>query len=291
MILLFHIGFLPIDWKDIVDITLVTLLFYHIYRLIKGSIAVKIFMGLLSVYFIYQVVRAMKLDLLTSILDEFIKVGVVATIILFQQEIRKFLIVLGKTALFSRENIFSIFFKRKISHSKTVDVNMMVDLAKNLSSTYTGALIVFTKNSELNFYAESGDILDALVSKRILISIFNKTSPLHDGAVIISDNKIVAARCILPVSENENLPAFLGLRHRAALGMTEVNDSIVLVVSEESGSISLSRNGKLYHNLTPQELSKRLTLFLNYDEEFITKEILQENIQELKLDTGNVFRY
>ncbi len=291
MNLLFTIGFLPIDWQDIVDVTLVTLLFYHIYRLIKGSIAVKIFMGLLSVYFIYQIVRAMRLELLTSILGEFIKVGVVATLILFQQEIRKFLIVLGKTTFFSKDNIFSRFFNRKVSHSKTVDVPLMVDLSKNLSSTYTGALIVFAKSSDLNFYADSGDILDAAVSKRLLISIFNKTSPLHDGAVIISDNRITAARCILPVSENENLPAFLGLRHRAALGMTEINDSIVLVVSEESGAVSLSRNGKLYHHLTPAELGKRLTLFLNSDEQFISKEIKQENIQELKLDTGNVFRY
>jgi DNA integrity scanning protein DisA with diadenylate cyclase activity len=138
---------------------------------------------------------------------------------------------------------------------------------KAMGGTNTGALIVFSKNSELKFYAESGDSLDAEVSKRLLISIFNKYSPLHDGAAIIYKNRIKAARCVLPVSENDNLPASLGLRHRAALGMSENTDTLLLVVSEETGQLSMARNGKLFHNLSPTEIRARLSKYLFEEEE------------------------
>ena len=142
-----------------------------------------------------------------------------------------------------------------------------------MGGTNTGALVVIAKGSELRLYAETGDELDCIISKRLLLSIFNKTSPLHDGAVIIVNNRIKAARCILPVTENSELPAFLGLRHRAAIGITELTDCIVVIVSEETGEISISRNGKLYYNLTPLELRTKLNLYLFGNDEEIDKDI------------------
>ncbi|MFL5730269.1 MAG: diadenylate cyclase CdaA [Cytophagaceae bacterium] len=273
MTLLFKIGFIEISWIDIIDILLVSFLLYQLYKLLKGSIAVKIFLGLLSIYLIYLIVKALRMELLTAILGQFIGVGVIAALILFQQEIRKFLLLVGKTTAFNNEKFFGRWPWRRNSKAKeTVNLNPIIDSAKILGSSNTGALIVFAKSSELKFYAESGDILDAQISKRLIISIFQKTSPLHDGAMIISNGRIKAARCILPVSESSELPASFGLRHRAAIGMTEVTDSIVLVVSEETGQISLSVNGKMDTNLSKSELKSKLNFYLYETEDKIRME-------------------
>lgn len=270
MTLLYKIGFLEITWIDILDILLVSFLLYQLYKLLKGSIAVKIFLGFLSIYLIYLVVKAAKMELLTAILGQFIGVGVIAALILFQQEIRKFLIIIGKTTAFNRSFIKGLLWKKSSQpNANAINLNPVIESAKILGGTNTGALIVFAKSSELKFYAESGDLLDALISKRLLIAIFQKNSPLHDGAVIIANNRIKAARCILPVSENTDLPAHLGLRHRAAIGLTEVTDSIVLVVSEETGQISLAINGKIHSNLSKSELKQKLHFYLFEDEEKI----------------------
>lgn len=266
MILNFKIGFLDISWVDIVDVLLVTILLYQLYILMKGSIAVKVFLGLLSVYLIYLIVKALKMELLTSILDQFIGVGVIAAIILFQQEIRKFLLILGKTT-FNNEKLLIRWPWRKKIKKETFNLNPIVESAKILGGTNTGALIVFARGSDLKYYAESGDMLDAIISKRLLISIFQKNSPLHDGAVIIANNRIKAARCILPVSESDQLPGSFGLRHRAAIGMTEVTDSLVLVVSEETGQISLALDGKIETNLSKSELKTLLNKYLFEREE------------------------
>jgi DNA integrity scanning protein DisA with diadenylate cyclase activity len=141
-----------------------------------------------------------------------------------------------------------------------------MDAVKSMSGSNTGALIVFSKNSPLKFYAESGDLIDAIVSKRIILSIFNKYSPLHDGAVIIHANRIKAARCILPVTERDDLPAEFGLRHRAAIGMTESTDTLVLVVSEETGQMSVVRNGNIFHNLSIKEIRAKVNDYLYEDD-------------------------
>jgi diadenylate cyclase len=267
LILLFKIGFVEISWIDIIDIMLVSFLLYQLYKLMRGSIAVKIFLGLMSIYLFYLIVKALKMELLTAILGQFIGVGVIAALILFQQEIRKFLLLVGKTTAFNNENFFNRWpWKRSFKTKETINLNPIVESAKILGGTNTGALIVFAKGSELKFYAESGDLLDAQISKRLLISIFQKSSPLHDGAVIISGGRIKAARCILPVSESNDLPASFGLRHRAAIGMTEVTDSVVLVVSEETGQISLAVNGRMDTNLSKSELKSKLNYYL-YEEE------------------------
>jgi len=239
----------------------------------RGSVAVTIFLGVLSLYLIYLIVRAAQMELLGLILGQFMGVGVLAAIILFQPEIRKFLLLVGKTTDFNKGNFFKNFliWKRKES-GEAFNITPVIEAVKTLGGTNTGALVVFSKDSELKFYAESGDIIDALLSKRLLLSIFNKNSPLHDGAVIIYKGKIKAARCVLPVSETDKLSAQFGLRHRAALGMSEVTDTIILIVSEETGQFSLARNGKLMHNLSPQELRKIINEYLTTEEEIKNEE-------------------
>ncbi|PJJ53123.1 diadenylate cyclase CdaA [Hymenobacter chitinivorans] len=259
MIGTFSIGFLRIGWIDVVDVLLVTVLFYQLYKLLTGSVALKIFLGLMSIYLLYLVVKAAGMELLTSILGQFMSVGVLASIILFQQEIRRFLLTIGKATAFDRMRVFPW---RRDAPAERMSITPFVEAAKSLAGKNTGALIAFQMVSDLKFYADSGDLIDAAVSKRLLMSIFNKTSPLHDGAVIITNNRIKAARCILPVSENPDVPASMGLRHRAAIGLTEVTDSVVLVVSEETGQISLVRGGEVFRNLSSSDLRARLNEFL-----------------------------
>lgn len=265
MILLFRIGFLEISYVDIFDILLVSILLYNVYKLMKGSVALRVFLGFLSLYLIYLVVNALEMDLLGNILGQFMQVGVIAVIIIFQQEIRKFLLMIGKITIFNDGNfvggIRSLFGKNE-SQDNWNNVTPIIESVKALGGSNTGALIVISKDTELKFYAESGDRIDAQISKRLLISIFNKYSPLHDGAVIIYKGKITAARCILPVTEKDDLPAQFGLRHRAAIGMTEVTDTLVIVVSEETGQISSVRNGQISYNLTTSELRHNISNYL-----------------------------
>lgn len=269
---LFNIGFLNVRWTDLIDILLVSFLLYHVYKLLKGSVAVRVLLGFLSLYLIYLVVKAAQMELLTNILGQFMGVGVLAAIILFSTEIRKFLLLLGKTT-FRQEGMFW----RKRAPKETMNLTALMEAIKALSSSNTGALIVFSRSTELKFYADSGDLLDAYLSKRLLMSIFNKHSPLHDGAAIIYQGKIKAARCILPVSERDNIPAQFGMRHRAALGMSEATDTLVLIVSEETGQTSLARNGELENNLSAPEIRKRLNRYLTEKEEVIVEE--QPNLE------------
>jgi uncharacterized protein (TIGR00159 family) len=240
--LLFQIGFLEIKLVDIIDI--------------------KVFLGFLSLYLIFLVVKAAQMELLSSILGQFMGVGVIAVIILFQPEIRKFLLLIGRTTSVDRETLINNLFGRRDKGINKVDITPVIEAVKSLGGANIGALIVFSRNSPLKFYAESGDLIDAHISKRLLLAIFNKISPLHDGAVILYRNKIVAARCILPITEQESIPAHYGLRHRAALGMSEISDSLVLVVSEETGQMSLARNGKMMDNLSAQELRAAINNYL-----------------------------
>jgi diadenylate cyclase len=267
LILGFNIGFLEIGWVDIIDILLFAILLYQVYKLMRGSVAIKVFIGFLVLYLIYLVVKAAQMELISNVLGQFMGVGVLAAIILFQQEIRKFLLLLGRTSFFNEGNIvdnFKSIWGSNRNGSKA-DINPIIEAAKTLGGTNTGALIVFSKNSELKFFAESGDRMDAIISKRLLLAIFNKYSPLHDGAVIIYNNKIIAARCILPVTERD-VPAQFGLRHRAGIGMSENTDSFIVAVSEETGQISTMRNGEIFHNLSTQELRKAINQYLYEDQ-------------------------
>ncbi|MDO8967579.1 diadenylate cyclase CdaA [Algoriphagus sp.] len=266
MSLLFKIGFLDISIVNMIDIALVAALLYQVYKLLKGSVAIKIFVGFLSLYLIYLLVRALRMELLSAILGQFMGVGVIAALIIFAPEIRKFLLIVGRTSIFSDDNILKdiLFFWRKKENS-AFNISPIIDASKVLAGSNTGALMVISSNTELKFYAESGDILDAELSKRLLISIFNKYSPLHDGAVIIHKGRIKAARCILPVTERE-VPAQFGLRHRAGIGMSEATDSLILVVSEETGQMSMMKNGKVLHNLSFQEIREIINDYLNNED-------------------------
>ena len=244
----------------------------------RGSVALSIFFGFLTLYLFYLVVRAAQMELLSTILGQFMEVGVIAAIILFQQEIRKFLLLLGKTTTINRDNFFNTFWRKKEEEEK-LNLTPIIDAAKSLSGSNTGALIVFSKNSPLKFYAESGDEINATVSKRLLLSIFNKYSPLPDGAVIIYEGKIKAARSILPVTYRANLPAELGLRHRAAIGMTEITDTLIVVVSEETGQMAVVVNGEIYRNLSTKELRQRINQYLTEErdnEEFVINQAKAE---------------
>jgi uncharacterized protein (TIGR00159 family) len=255
----FPINFLQFGWIDAADVLLVTVLLYQLYKLLRGSVALNVALGLLSFYVLYLLVKATGMELLTKILGQFMSVGVLASIILFQQEIRRFLLNVGKATALERMRGWSW---GRPTEAAPLAVGPFVEAAKSLSNKYTGALICFAQASDLTAFAESGDRLDAEISKRLLLSIFNKTSPLHDGAVIIAGGRIQAARCILPVSENPDVPASLGLRHRAAIGLSEITDAVVLVVSEETGAMSLVHHGEVYRNLATAELRARLNEWL-----------------------------
>ena len=260
MSLLFVNIFINFRWLDALDILLVAILLYQIYDLVKGSAAVNIFIGILFVYVLGVFVRALDMQLFGSILGKFIDVGVITLIIVFQQEIRRFLLFLGTSDVFTKNKFAkSIFdFKLNVSLAGELDINALVRACKNMSETKTGAIIVIARNSDLKFYTATGEQIDAGITTRMLESIFYKNSPLHDGAVIISENKIKAARCVLPVTESSNFPSHLGMRHRAAVGITENSDAIVIVVSEQTGEIAYSKGGELLHNLNTERLKEIL---------------------------------
>jgi uncharacterized protein (TIGR00159 family) len=266
MIFLFKIGFLEISWVDFVDVTLVAVLLYQIYKLIRGSIAVNIFLGILALYLVYLIVRAAQMELLATILGQFMGVGVLAMIILFQPEIRKFLLLIGRGAEINRGDFLKSLANWRTSYHDDFDVHQLIEAIKTLKATRTGALIVFSRDIELKFYVETGDPLDAEVNKRLLISIFNKNSPLHDGAVIIYKGRIKAARCVLPVSDNDHLPPHFGLRHRSAIGMSETTDTLVVVISEESGRLILARNGKFIRGLKLKTVEQKILEYLHNSE-------------------------
>lgn len=261
--LFIKIGFLEFDLVDVLDILLVGLLIYQVYKLLKGSLAFNIFIGLLLVYFVWFIVGLLEMRLLQGILGQFIEVGVIALLIVFQPEIRKFLIYLGRGSImrrnFSIKRLFSKDDKPKGAYEELV--REVSTALKHLAKTRTGAIIVFSETSRLQFYANTGVMMESKVSSKLLESIFEKNTPLHDGAVIISEQKIIAAGCVLPVSENTELPSRIGMRHKATVGVTEQSDAIAFVVSEERGTISYARNGRLIQDVSPEEVHTLLMKF------------------------------
>ena len=250
-------NFLEFSILDIVDIILVAFLLLQLYKLVRGTVAIKIFVGISAIYLLWKLVEALQMDLLSEILGQFIGVGVLAVIIVFQQELRKFLLMIGNTKFFSKEGIMKF---KWVSEENTVEVNInaVVDASKQMASSMTGAIIIITKENSLSSYIETGELIQAKNSSSLLQNIFFKNSPMHDGAVIITGNKLMAARCILPVIENDTFPSHLGMRHRAAAGITENTDCIAIIVSEERGKISIAKNGKLEIDLSSEQLKGRL---------------------------------
>lgn len=249
------------DWKDALDILLVSILLYQLHKIIKGTVAVNVFIGIILIYLFGLIVEAAQMKLLSTIVRQVLGVGAIALIILFQQEIRKFLILIGIKSYNSTQtkwlfNLIPFFRKKSALGSKYKPI---LNACYNMSTSNTGALIVIGNSSDLSFYTSTGDIINADVNVRLLENIFFKNSPLHDGAVIIEKDKIIAARCVLPVTENEEFPPHLGMRHRAAAGISELSDSIVLIVSEETGTVGYAKDGKLYNNIPKEELSQVLS--------------------------------
>jgi uncharacterized protein (TIGR00159 family) len=260
------LGFLTFRWLDALDILIVAILLYQLYNLVRGTAAINIFLGILSLYLLWLLVRALNMQLLGSILGQFIGVGVLALIVVFQQEVRRFLLLIGTTGIMSGQGkpFKWLNFKKRIG-AETLNINAIVSACLNMAQDATGAIIVISRESNLQFYLNTGEKVEAEVSAKLLESIFYKNSPLHDGAVIITGNHIKAARCVLPVTDDEEFPAYLGMRHRAAVGLTESSDAIAIVVSEQTGAISVAHEGELEYEVSPKNLRDTLDKYFGPD--------------------------
>ncbi len=252
--------FIHVRLLDLIDIFVVALILFELYRLVKGTVTFSIFLGIFIVFVVWLVVRALKMELLGSILGQLFGVGVIAMIIVFQQEVRKFLLMLGNRYRANKTISLEKLFANQFSSVSESGLRAIVDSCQDMSLTRTGALIVIARQNELNEFILTGEQIDAQVSKELLKSIFFKNAPLHDGAAIIGSNRIKAARCILPVSQSQEISPSFGLRHRAAVGLTEQTDALTIVVSEETGKISVSENGKLSEDIEAEALFKMLEL-------------------------------
>lgn len=257
MITQLHILFMNFGLTDAIDVFLVAIVLYQLYKIVKGTAAVNVFIGLLLIYTVWIVVRAFELKLLGSILGKFINVGVIAVMVVFQQEIRKFLLYIGSNEFLknrSWKNIFSFSEQANAATRFVLDVDSIINACFSMSETKTGALIILQKKSDLKFYVNTGEIVDSALTDKMLENIFYKNSPMHDGAVVIKNNRIIAARCVLPVTEREDFPSNFGMRHRAAVGITETTDALAITVSEQTGNVSLTVNAEINSNLTKEKL-------------------------------------
>lgn len=241
-------GFLEMSFADILDIFLLGLIIFFAFKWLRGSSAMSIFVAIASLYLIRVLVSAFNMRLMTAIMETVLDVGVIALIIIFQPEIRKFLISLGNRYMNSakgREIVNRILGKRGVSMADSETVNDITEACRRMSEDKTGALIVLAHRTPLDDIIGTGDKIDAAVHRRLIMNLFFKNSPLHDGAMVISGNRIVAARCTLPITERTDIPANYGMRHKAAIGITEVSDADVIVVSEETGKISFIKGGEV----------------------------------------------
>lgn len=238
-------AFIELRLFDIIDILLVASLLYGLYYLLRGTVAINIFLGIVAVFMIWKLVTALQMELLGDILGAFISVGFIALIIIFQPEIRQFLLALGTTGFIKRfQQRIQLPFFRSSSEQQT-NLDAIAKTCVSMAKKNTGALIVITRQNGLYQASQTGVLIDAEISEALIENIFFKNTPLHDGAMIISQNRIKAAGCILPVTKKLDLPDRPGLRHRAALGITEQSDALAVVVSEETGKISITSFGRI----------------------------------------------
>ena len=255
-------GFLQLSLADILDILLLGLIIFFLFRWIRGSSAMSIFVAIVSLYIIRVIVSAFNMRLMTAIMDMVLDVGVLALIVIFQPEIRKFLIRLGNRYMNSAQGrailnrITGKGNTRSLISSEAV--NDLTEACRRMAEEKTGALIVIAHKNPLEDVISTGDKIDATIHRRLIMNLFFKNSPLHDGALVIAGNRIVAVRCTLPITENKNLPAYYGMRHKAAVGITEESDADAVVVSEETGRISFVKAGKV----TPIQNINELKLLL-----------------------------
>lgn len=251
--------FFTIRILDIIDILLVAFLIYELFMLVKGTAAFNIMMGIFIFYITWIIVKGLNMELLGSIMGQVIGVGVLALIVVFQQEIRKVFLLLGtRYNLFSKNiSIDKLFTREHIQMSEELLAELL-DACESMSQQRIGALIVIRSKAELKEYVETGELINARISSALIETIFFKNSPLHDGAVIVNGTMLEAARCVLPVTDKRLVNAKLGLRHRAAIGMSQATDAGVIIVSEETGAISFALAGDLYEDINIQELPSLL---------------------------------
>jgi uncharacterized protein (TIGR00159 family) len=254
--------FFSFGLKDFIDILLVALMLYYIYRLMRESRSINVFVGILIFIVVWLFVsQVIEMRLMGTILDKLVSVGVIAIIVIFQEDIRKFLYNLGAH---QRMRIFlKLLMPKRTNERNDAELKRIimpiVMASMSMSKNKVGALIVIERSMPLDDIIGTGDIIDASINQRLIENIFFKNSPLHDGAMIISHRRLRAAGCILPVSHNLDIPKELGLRHRAALGISQESDALSVIVSEETGGISITRNGEFKLNLSAEELESVLT--------------------------------
>jgi len=251
----------PVTVLDVIDIFLVALIMFQFYRIIRGTSVFSIFIGVFLIYLFWLLVKALNMNLISSLLGQVIGVGVIALIVVFQQEVKRFLLVIGNRYLKNTRISLSRFFtSQKDEPGGPTIVEEIVNAAESMASKRIGALIVIGRQSQLGMYADRGEIINAKISAELLETIFFKNTPLHDGAVLIEDRQILAARCPLPVTDQYALSSHYGMRHRAAIGISEHTDALVVVVSEERGRISIADAGEIRENLKADELRNVLLM-------------------------------
>jgi uncharacterized protein (TIGR00159 family) len=259
MILNAIMGFPEIRVVDVFDVVIVAALVYWIYRLVKGTNVMPIFWALVVLLVVWRVADVLRMRLLGAILGSVTSVGLIALVVIFQPEIRKFLLFLGtKTQLDQSLWKRMQFWRHNIQNQANVNYEPYVNACMHMSQSKTGALIIFRRQNEVEELVHTGERIDAPSSSALIETIFFKNSPLHDGAMIVRGNRILAARCILPVTSRLDVDPNLGLRHRSAIGVTEQLDVLSVIVSEETGAISYAFGGQIYHDITPVELRQAL---------------------------------
>lgn len=261
-----NFSFLEFGFVDIIDIVLVAILLFYLYKLVRGTVAINILLGIIIIYFIYQITITLNMNVLSNILGNFISVGFFALIVVFQQEIRKFLLLIGSTNYTRRKKILRFFSFLEQNENTQIQLNLSLfaSTCENMAKEKTGAILVLERSNSLDFIQSTGDQTNINLSPQILESIFYKNSPLHDGAVIIKGNQISATRVVLPVSESVSLPSKYGLRHRAGMGISEKTDALVIVISEQRGVISYIKGTEIQSIKDANQLKKVLAEDLSF---------------------------
>ena len=256
-----NLSFLEFNFVDVLDIVLVAVLLFYMYKLVRGTVAINIFLGIVIIYFVYQLTVTLNMNVLSNILGNFISVGFFALIVVFQQEIRKFLLLLGSTNYTSRKSFLRYFNFLNLEEEQLVqlDLTLFANACEKMASDKTGAIIVLERSNNLDFVKSTGDETNIDLSPQILESIFYKNSPLHDGAVILKGNTITATRVVLPVSESTVIPTRYGLRHKAGLGISERTDALVVVISEQRGEMIYIKDGGFKKYTTAEKLKRALS--------------------------------
>lgn len=257
---LLAIPFPEIRLVDILDVLLVAILVFELYRLVKGTNVIRIFWAVVVIYIAWRLSDLFNMRFCTQIFGGIISIGIIALVIVFQPEVRKFLLLIGTKTQLTGDTIAKRFqfWRRDVSKRVGVNLEPYVQACMHMSASKTGALIIFQRSNAVEDLVVTGEAINAQVSSALLETLFFKNSPLHDGAVIVKGNTVLAARCILPVTSRIDIDPNLGLRHRSAIGVTEQLDVLSIIVSEESGSISYAIEGQIYYNVTPVQLRHAL---------------------------------